>query len=378
MDADDKCSANEKHVSDHRLVELTSGKNMLLHGDNELVLNLLAETHESRVKCAYLDPPYNNGESYLHYFDNMGHEKWLSQLTERLKLIKKLLSEDGSLWISIDDSEAHYLKVAADSVFGRDNFASTIVWERRTTRENRTIFSRKHEYILVYCKNIRVWEKTRNALPLTEEVLERYKNPDNDPRGPWQSISANVQGGHGTSSQTYIIKSPTTGKEYAPPKGRCWVYSEERMLREIDNNNIWFGQSGNSAPRIKSFLKDRKKGLTPESLWFASDVGTTAVAKKELKAIFNEEPLFDTPKPEQLMQRILEISTNPGDLVLDPYLGSGTTVAVAQKMQRQYIGIDIGEHIYTHALKRLQKVFNMQNKVLEENVLVTAIEGNEV
>ncbi len=334
--------------------ERNSG-NAIIHGENLEVLRLLVEAQPQSVRCAYLDPPYNNGESYRHYFDSMGHAEWIASVVDRLKLIKTLLSDDGSLWISIDDSELHYLKVACDSVFGRDRFVSTIVWERRTTRENRRAFSRNHEYLLVYAINPKLWVKRRNDMPLTLEVQGRYNNPDDDPRGPWQSISANVQDGHATKNQFYALKSPS-GKIHHPPKGRCWVFSQEKMREEIKNNNIWFGKKGDGAPRIKSFLSLRSRGIIPETMWRASEVGTTADAKKELLALFGEKPLFDTPKPERLMQRILNISTNKGDLVLDAYLGSGTTAAVAHKMGRKYIGIEKGAHAKTHCAHRLKSV----------------------
>lgn len=344
-----------------RIAKMSAGVqgtgNALIHGDNLEALKLLAKTHANKVKCAYLDPPYNNGESYQHYFDSMGHEEWLQTVTARLEQIKVLLREDGSVWISIDDSELHYLKVAADNVFGRANFVGTIIWERRTTRENRKVLSRNHEYLLVYTKNIGTWSKVRNSLPLTDNVKGRYKNPDSDPRGPWQSVSANVQEGHATPQQYYSLMAPN-GRLHSPPKGRCWGYAKPKMLEEIAKNNVWFGKDGNAVPRLKRFLTDRKTGLTPETLWRADDVGTTSNAKKHLLALFKEISLFDTPKPEQLIQRILQISTNPGDIVLDPYLGSGTTAAVAHKMNRTYLGIEIGEHIKTHCAQRLLQVIN--------------------
>lgn len=334
--------------------------NALIHGDNLTALRLLAKTHAGTVKCAYLDPPYNNGESYQHYFDSMSHEEWLRVVTTRLKQIKTLLREDGSVWISIDDSEFHYLKVAADGVFGRANFVGTIIWERRTTRENRKVLSRNHEYLLVYAKNINTWSRIRNSLPLTEDVKDRYKNPDSDPRGPWQSVSANVQEGHATPQQYYALRAPN-GRIHHPPKGRCWVFTESKMREEMAKNNVWFGKDGNAVPRLKRFLTDRKTGLTPETLWRADEVGTTSTAKKHLLELFKETSLFDTPKPEQLIHRVLQISTNPGDLVLDPYLGSGTTAAVAHKMNRAYLGIEVGAHIKTHCAQRLQQVISGEN-----------------
>lgn len=330
-------------------------RNRLIHGDNLQVLGQLADSYVGKVRCAYLDPPYNNGESYEHYFDSMGHEEWLLSVTERLKKVEPLLSTNGSVWISIDDSEVHYLKVAADTVFGRNNFIGTIVWERRTTRENRRVFSKNHEYLLAYAKDIATWAKFRNALPMTEEVERRYKNPDSDPRGPWQSVSANVQDGHATPQQFYKLEAPN-GRVHEPPKGRCWVYAKPKMLLEITKNNIWFGKDGNAVPRIKRFLTERKQDITPHTLWRAEEVGTTSDAKKHLLALFNTEPLFDTPKPEALIYKILRISTNPDDLVLDIYLGSGTTAAVAHKIGRTYIGVENGEHVKTHCAHRLKQV----------------------
>lgn len=331
--------------------------NMLVHGDNLAVLHALESSFSGKVRCAYLDPPYNNGETYEHYFDSMGHDEWLASVTARLRAIKPLLRVDGSVWISIDDSELHYLKVAADNVFGRANFLGTIVWERRTTRENRRALSRNHEYLLAYAKDASLWGKVRNALPLTEEIADRYQNPDGDPRGPWQSVSANVQSGHATPQQFYQIEAPS-GSIHQAPKGRCWIYTKEKMLAEIKKNNVWFGRDGNGVPRLKKFLHERTAGLTPETLWRAEAVGTTADAKKHLIALFDTKNLFDTPKPEALIQRILHISTDPGDLVLDPYLGSGTTAAVAHKMTRRYIGIEIGDHVATHCVHRLRQVVN--------------------
>lgn len=331
--------------------------NLLIQGDNLSVLAALAASHRKSVRCVYLDPPYNNGETYRHYFDSMGHTEWLESVSARLAVVRELLRDDGSVWISIDDSELHYLKVTCDQIFGRHNFIGTVVWERRTTRENRRALSRNHEYLLLYAANADRWSKSRNYMPLTEDIRSRYKNPDNDPRGPWQSISANVQDGHATPQQFYEIIAPS-GVIHRPPKGRCWVYTERKMLEEIRNNNIWFGKDGKGAPRIKGFLSERKGGVVPETLWLAKDVGTTSEAKKELIALFNEEPLFDTPKPERLIKRILSISTDPGDLVLDAYLGSGTTAAVAHKMARRYIGIEIGDHVKSHCAYRIKSVID--------------------
>lgn len=334
-----------------------SKTNLIIKGDNIKVLKKLLPDFNKKVKCIYIDPPYNNGESYNHYDDDYTHQAWLDEMTETLINLKSFLTEDGSIWISIDDSEMHYLKIAADKVFGRDNFVTTIIWQQRTTRENRSVFSNNHEYILVYCINQTEFKKNRNLLPVTDEILKRYKNPDNDPRGDWQSVSANVQDGHSVPSQYYDITAPN-GKIHSPPNGRCWCYNKERMDNEISNNNIWFGKEGNGVPRIKKFLNGKSRGLTPETLWLGSIAGTNKSAKKHFLQMFPNEKVFDTPKPEELIKLILEIATNENDIVLDCYLGSGTTVSTAHKMNRQYIGIEKGNHITDIVLERMNLVVN--------------------
>ncbi len=202
-----------------------------------------------------------------------------------------------------------------------------------------------------------LFRQTRNYLEFTPEARSRYKNTDNDPRGPWQSVSANVQADHATPTQFYEIMSPS-GRRHRAPKGRCWVFSKSRMVKEIRENNVWFGLGGDGVPRLKIFLNKSAAGLTPETLWLAAEVHTSKTAKKHLLQIFPDERVFDTPKPEQLIQRILTIATNPCDWVLDAYLGSGTTAAVAHKMGRRYIGIEQGDHAITHGAGRLRLVID--------------------
>lgn len=329
--------------------------NVLVHGDNLAVMSALSDSIKGQVKCAYMDPPYRTGERFAHYDDDATHEVWLKDVVDRVRSLWDLLADDGSLWISINDLELHYLKVAIDKAIGRGSFVATIIWQQRTTRENRKAFSNNHEYLLVYAKDGRKFLQTRNSLPLTEVVKGRYANPDNDPRGPWQSVSANVQAGHAAASQFYTITAPN-GVKHFPPNGRCWVYNQQRMEVEIAQGNVWFGKTGNGVPRLKKFLSESRGGLTPETLWFAEQVGTTDHAKKHLHTMFPGEVLFDTPKPEALIARILHIGSNPGDLVLDPYFGSGTTGAVAMKMNRRFVGIELGEHAATIAATRLRKV----------------------
>lgn len=343
--------------------------NILIHGDNKDVLSELWLEFANRIRCIYIDPPYNNGETYHYYNDNNTQGDWLRDMRLVLNLLKPLLSKDGSIWISIDDSEMAYLRVEADKIFGRENFAGTIIWQQRKSRENRAVFSCNHEYILVYAKDIKEFKKRRNLLPVDEGYINsKYKNPDNDPRGPWQSVTANVQSGHAVPSQFYTIVSPT-GVKHNPPKGRCWIYNEERMKREIAEGNIWFGKEGNNTPRVKKFLRDAKIGLTPETIWLADEVGTSDSAKKQLMTLFpDKENVFETPKPEELLKRIIEIASNEDDYVLDCFIGSGTTMATAHKLNRRYIGVEIGNQMSELVVKRMNKVIEGESSGISELV----------
>jgi adenine-specific DNA-methyltransferase len=341
--------------------------NLLFQGENLAVLDELLGELKGAVRCICTDPPYNNRERYTHYNDAIAHDTWLAGLGQRLERLRALLREDGSVWISIDDTGMHYLKVLADGIFGRANFVTTIVWQHRTSRENRRVFSNNHEYLLVYARSAERFKATRNLLAPSSEVLARYKNPDDDPRGPWQSISATAQAGHATPAQFYALPAPG-GRVHHPPKGRCWVYSRARMGEAIERGEIWFGRNGDGVPRIKRYLSLGGHGLTPETLWTAERAGTTGDAKRHLLDMFPEEPVFDTPKPEQLMRRVLEIATNPGDLVLDPYLGSGTTSATAHKLGRRWIGIEQGKHAVSHCAKRMWMVIDGERGGISKEV----------
>ena len=334
----------------------TTSQNMIIHGDCGQVLPSIKEFFASKIRCIYIDPPYNNGDRYKYYSDHRSHEEWISTMRQILTELRDYLADDGSIWVSIDDTEVCHLRLLMEEVFHPTNFVATIIWQQRTTRENRSIFSYDHEYLLVFAKSIKSFKKSRNLLPYIDDtILSRYQNPDNDPRGPWQSITANVQAGHAVASQFYTITAPN-GSKHDPPKGRCWVYNQSKMEEQIRLNNIWFGKTGNNAPRIKKFLKDAKIGLTPHTLWTSDEVGTTDSAKKHLMSILATDNIFETPKPEELIHRILTIATNPGEYVLDCFLGSGTTAAVAHKMNRHYIGIEIGEQAKTLVPKRLNEV----------------------
>lgn len=355
-----------EHIAEHSYGEENTG-NLIIKGDNLSILKAIMPKLKGRIRCVYIDPPYNNKENYNHYNDKQSHERWIRDILLRIKLLAKVLSQDGSLWISIDDREVHYLKVAVDKILKRENFITTVVWQQRTSRENRKVFSNNHEYILVYSRDAQKFKASRNFMPYTSEVLSRYRNPDCDERGRWQSVSANVQAGHATPAQFYEVVAPN-GSKHVPPKGRCWVYNLPRMKKEIAKNNIWFGPDGNGVPRIKRFLSEARPGLTPETLWGAIDVGSNDTAKKHLLQLFPDLSVFDTPKPEQLIYRILYIATNPGDIILDAYLGSGTTCAVAHKMGRRYIGIETGEHIITHAVHRMRQVVKGESGGISKSV----------
>lgn len=326
--------------------------NMLIKGDNLEALKALVPFYAGQVKCIYIDPPYNTGSAFEHYDDNLEHSTWLGMMYPRLELLRDLLAENGSIWVSIDRDEAHYLKVILDEVFGRKNFIADVVWQKRTSPDARLRLGDAHDYILVYGNSERV-AQSFNKLPITADQATKYKNPDNDPRGAWMSTDLTGQIGHATPDQFYTITAPN-GMLHHVPDGRCWAMAERTILKLIDENKIWFGKNGNARPRLKRFLSD-ESGASAWTWWDNKSVGHNQEAKKEVKSIFGED-LFDTPKPERLMERILALASNPGDLVLDSFLGSGTTAAVAQKMGRRFIGIELGDHAITHCRPRQVKV----------------------
>ncbi len=325
--------------------------NMLIHGDNLLALKALEQDYTGQIKCIYIDPPYNTGNAFEHYDDGLEHSIWLSLMRDRLEILRRLLSEDGSIWISLDDNEQAYCKVLCDEIFGRANFVNNVIWQKKFSPQNDAKWlSDNHDFIMVYAKNKFEWKP--NLLPRTDEMNARYKNPDNDPRGPWTSGDISVK--RITEKDIYPITTPS-GREVMPPVGTSWRLSKETLDNMIKDNRIWFGPKGDSVPRIKRFLSEVKDGMTSMTIWTHQEVGHNQDAKKEVIA-FNSVNVFDTPKPEKLINRILHLATNPGDIVLDSFLGSGTTAAVAHKMGRRWIGVEMGDHVYTHCLPRLQKV----------------------
>ena len=354
-----------------RVNECDQFDNKLIFGDNLLALKALEQEYAGKVKCVFIDPPYNTGSAFTHYDDGLEHSIWLSLIRDRLEIIRSLLSDDGSLWITIDDAEGHYLKVLCDEIFGRPNFIGTVTWQKTTSVHNNAVmFSSATDMVLAFSKDITKFQMGR--VQRSERNKSDYSNSDNDPRGPWASSPLHVsltsgQRGKqyaqsGKSSGLYPIISPL-GEHVLPPKGRCWGYSIESIQAFESNNLIWWGKNGKNQPRLKRFLKDNKDGVVPITLWLSEEVGHNQEAKAENASLLEHvSELFSTPKPERLLKRVLEIATNPGDLVLDSFAGSGTTGAVAHKMGRRWIMIELGEHCHTHIIPRLKKVIDGEDQ----------------
>jgi len=329
-------------------------ENMLIQGDNLEALKALLPYYAGKVKCIYIDPPYNTKSAFEHYDDNLEHSKWLSMMYPRLELLRELLAEDGSIWVNLDDHEAHYGKVILDEVFGRSNFIQSITWHRKVSPANdATWFSNDHDFIFVYAK--KAINFSVNRLEREEKHNKGYTNTDNDHRGPWNSLTFTGNKSKDERPNLYYsIINPNTGEEVWPPHGLTWRTSKDRTEILLKDNMLYWGKNGTSKkPRLKSFLSEAKP-VVPRSVWMYADVGHTQEAMTEQKEMFVNP--FGTPKPERLLKRILHIATNAGDLVLDSFLGSGTTAAVAHKMGCRYIGVEMGEHAETHCAPRLQKV----------------------
>lgn len=358
-------------------VDFDTTKNLFIEGDNLDALKLLQETYLGKVKLIYIDPPYNttddliykdnfaqDSETYLlqsNQTDEMGqrlaanvesngrfHSDWLSRIYPRLKLARNLLRFDGSIFISIDDRELHNLRKVCDEVFGEDNFVATFIWEKRTNRENRKAVSSRHDYILCYCRDAASFKQVIKQLKMTNKALANYKNPDNDPRGAWKSDPATAQAGHGTKDQFYVLIAPN-GREHQLESGRCWLYTKPVMERAIAEGRIWFGRDGNGVPRVKTYLEAKDRGLVPETIWFAEDVATNEIAKNLLKELFDGKSVFDTPKPVDLIKRILELATEVDSVVLDFYAGAAVAAHATCALNaedngtRRFIAVQLAE-----------------------------------
>jgi adenine-specific DNA-methyltransferase len=315
--------------------------NLLFTGDSLDVLRILNEVPEYRrhyrgkVKLIYIDPPFNTGQTFTHYDDWMEHSTWLSFMHDRLKLMRELLAPDGSIWVHLDDAEQHRFRLLLDEVFGESRFVGTVAWQKRYSRENRSAIGTVQDYIHVYAMRGADWKSVRNRVPRGE--AKEYRNPNNDPKGSWRVVPMTAQGFR--PNQMYEIRTPG-GAVHVPPKGRCWSCVESRYLEMLAAGRIYFGKDGNAQPGILRYLSE-DEGLVPWTWWPSTEVGHNDEGKKEVMELFPGDEAFATPKPERLLERVIHIATQPGDVVVDVFGGSGTTAAVAQKMGRRWVTAEI-------------------------------------
>jgi adenine-specific DNA-methyltransferase len=358
--------------------------NLLVQGDNLEALKALLPYYAGQVKCIYIDPPYNTGNEGWVYNDNVNspemkqwlgkvvggeaedlsrHDKWLSMMYPRLALLREMLSEDGSIWMSIDDNEVHHARLVMDEIFGRENFIATVIWQKIDGPKNSAMYlSEDHDYVLLYTRNARLWRPKK--LTRTESMIARYRNPDNDPRGPW--LLSDLAARNFYAQGRYSIETPSGRIIEGPPAGSYWRISRERFDQFEKEGRIWWGKSGNNRPGIKRFLSDVQQGVVPQTLWFWKDVGSTRNSKQEISQIMDagaSQDLFITPKPTGLIQRILQIATNPSDLIIDSFAGSGTTGHAVLRINkedggnRRFILVEIDESIAKNlTVERLKRV----------------------
>lgn len=320
-------------------VEAGAGGSYLLLGESLELLRALGHSPGGRLKRAaqliYIDPPFNTGTQFEHFDDSLDEDTWLSMFRDCIEEAVNILDPEGSFWVHLDDQHQHRARCIMDEILGSGAFVATVAWQKRTTRDSRRAFSSSHDYIHVYSPVGPIeWKKRRNPLPNAGVGA----NPDSDPRGPWRSAPMSVQDGHATPAQFYVITTPS-GARHSPPPGRCWTYSEQKFAALVDDGRIYWPRGGAGKPRLKTFVSEAQ-GLAPETLWAARDVGTNAEAKKALATLAPNARLFDTPKPLRLLERIVSIATNPGDLVVDFFLGSGTTAVAAHRLGRRWVGIE--------------------------------------
>lgn len=342
---------------------------VFIEGENLEVLKVLQKSYYGKVKMIYIDPPYNTGNDHFIYPDKFSesreeylkrvgekdeegyltregmyrknsrdsghyHSNWLNMMYPRLFLARNLLKDDGVIFVSIDDNEVHNLRLLMNEIFGEENFVASFIWEKRTNRENRKLISIRHDYILCYSKADVEGKRSLNLLPMTDDALARYKNPDNDPRGRWKSDPATAQAGHGTKSQFYELQAPS-GKKHMLQSGRCWVYSKDVMEKAIEEGKIWFGKDGKGVPRVKTYLNTKERGLTPESLLFAEEASTTEGAKNYIKELFDGYAVFETPKPVSLIDVLLKLGSDNEGVVLDFFAGSCPTSEAVLRLNRK-------------------------------------------
>jgi len=346
----------KSYHAQHRVSKNNIFDNRLIFGDNLLALKALEQEFVGKIKCIYIDPPYNTGSAFEHYDDGIEHSLWLSLMRDRLESLRSLLAGNGSIWISIDDNEMPYLRVLMDEVFGRQNFVAQCIWEKvYSPKSSAKFLSENHDYVICYAKDLSRWQ--RNLLPRTEKQDKAYRNPDNDSRGPWKPGDLSARNYY--SVGRYPIACPSGRVIPGPPQGMYWRVSKEKLAEMDNDGRIWWGKDGNNVPAIKRFLSEVIEGVVPETIWTYQEVGHNQAAKQHLKQLLpDEEELFITPKPEGLIERILTIATSPGDWVLDSFAGSGTTGSVAHKMGRKWIMAELGEHCHTHIIPRMKKVID--------------------
>lgn len=354
-------------------------ENMIIHGDNLEALKALLPQYEGKVKCIYIDPPYNTGNEGWVYNDNVNdpkikrwlgevvgkegedlsrHDKWLCMIYPRLKLLHKLLKDDGAIFISIDDNEQANLKAICDEIFGSNNFINNIIWQKKQSPQNDAqYFSDDHDFIICYAKNKKNWN--RNYLKRSDKQLKNYKNPDNDERGLWASSDLTVK--TYTENYDYPITTPS-GVIIHPTNGRCWMTSKENMQKLVEDNRIWFGKKGDSVPRYKTFLDEVNQGIVPTTVWLYDEVGSTQSAKQDLKKMFsNSKTPFETPKPLELIRKIIDIAMNYDDILLDSFAGSGTTahaILNANKEnsgKRKFILIEMEDYAESLTAERVRR-----------------------
>lgn len=335
---------------------LKISSNVLAIGDGLDVLEALkSQTNvlDGGVRLVYIDPPFNTQVNFRQYKDTMQRPMWLSMMRDRLTALRPLLAEDASVWVHLDDSEVHRARSVMDEVFGEDAFVASVVWQKKTTRDSRAAFSSNHDTILVYAPSgPKKWKTSRNLLAKDDAIL---RNRDDDPRGPWADAPFTAPGFR--KAQQYEIVTPT-GQLLRPPRGRSWYATEQTYLDLLADGRIWFPKGGDGSPRLKLFA-NQLRGLVPFTVWGATDTGTNDDAKRHLMAMFPDVEVFDTPKPESLLERIIHIATNPGELVVDIFGGSGTTAAVAHKMGRRWVVAERNSQtILDFLLPRLQRVID--------------------
>lgn len=336
--------------------------NLLITGDAMHVLDVLTKVPDysdkylGRVKLVYIDPPFNTGQAFDHYEDNIEHSVWLTMLRDRLRQIRPLLSRDASVWVHLDDAEVHRCRSVLDEELGPDKFIATIVWEKSPGAKGDTDIADNHDYIMVYAARGKAWKEVRNRIPRTAKQAGRYANPDSDPRGPWRQ-GADGTAKSGNDDLRFPITTPS-GRVVTPPSGNYWRFSQETFEKARAEGRVWFGKDGDAMPVIKTYLAEISDGVVPGTWWPNSEVGSNQEAKRDhLRKMFPDVEPFSTPKPERLLRRIIEIATNPDDIVLDCFGGSGTTAAVAHKLGRRWITSELlSGTVETYTKPRLTKV----------------------